>query len=52
MAKAKIKTLLGTGLPVDSMRVRLLRKWQPGFAPGFNGKEDAAVQHHSAMSAG
>lgn len=24
----------------------------PGLSPGLNGKEDAAVQHHSAMSAG
>lgn len=50
--RAFLRSCCGAPVPVDSMRVRLLRKWQPGFAPGFNGKEDAAVQHHSAMSAG
>lgn len=50
--RAFLRSCCGAPVPVDSMRVRLLRKWQPGFAPGFNGKEDAAVQHHSAMPVG
>lgn len=50
--RALLRSCCGAPGPVDSMRVRLLRKWQPGFAPGFNGKEDAAVQHHSAMPVG
>lgn len=47
--RAFLRSCCGAPIPVDSMRVRLSRKWQPGLSPGLNGKEDAAVQHHSAM---
>ena len=47
--RAFLRSCCGAPIPVKSMRVRLSRKWQPGLSPGLNGKEDAAVQHHSAM---
>lgn len=47
--RAFLRSCCGAPIPVGSMRVRLSRKWQPGLSPGLNGKEDAAVQHHSAM---
>ena len=47
--RAFLRSCCGAPIPVNSMRVRLSRKWQPGLSPGLNGKEDAAVQHHSAM---
>lgn len=50
--RAFLRSCCGAPILVNSMRVRLSRKWQPGLSPGLNGKEDAAVQHHSAMSAG
>ena len=30
--RAFLRSCCGAPVPVDSMRVRLLRKWQPGFA--------------------
>lgn len=47
--RAFLRSCCGAPIPVNSMRVRLSRKWQPGLSPGLSGKEDAAVQHHSAM---
>ena len=52
MNRAFLRSCCGAPIPVYSMRVRLSRKWQPGLSPGLNGKEDAAVQHHSAMPVG
>ena len=50
--RAFLRSCCGAPIPVNSMRVRLSRKWQPGLSPGLNGKEDAAVQHHFAMPDG
>ena len=47
--RALLRSCCGAPIPVNSMRVRLSRKWQPCLSPGLNGKEDAAVQHHSVM---
>lgn len=47
-----LRSHCGAPVPVISMRVRLRQERQPGFASGLNGKEDAAVQHRSAVPGG
>lgn len=47
-----LRSHCGVPVPVISMRVRLRQERQPGFSSGLNGKEDAAVQHRSAVPGG